>query len=264
LRSLRLQKAFDAVVFSDELGRGRRKPHPAPLVRAARLLRVDPARCVYIGDRPEKDVAAALAARMRSVRVRTGEYARAPDLPRAWMTVRDVPSAASRLADLIDRPAWPPQTTTHCVVAGADLTASVLERTIPGAAKRAARLGIALELAVTLSGPASGVAAGAATLARAGCSSGEATRGGSWIRLSDFLLAAICNELVPPPRPAGVDIDLALHAAGDASALPAVLDALGASASARRAIAPLLDALAEADTRRTHRVARSARLMPTG
>jgi 2-phosphoglycolate phosphatase len=42
------------------------KPHPAPLLEAARQLRLDPARCVYVGD-DERDVAAGLAAGMRTV-----------------------------------------------------------------------------------------------------------------------------------------------------------------------------------------------------
>lgn len=101
LRALSMQNVFDAVVFSDELGRDRRKPHPAPLIRCARLLRVDPTRCVYVGDRPDKDVAAAQAARMRAVRVRTGEYVGVPDFPYPWLTARDVPSAVDRIVPFV-------------------------------------------------------------------------------------------------------------------------------------------------------------------
>ena len=42
------------------------KPHPAPLLEAARLLDVDPARCIYVGD-DERDVAAGAAAGMATV-----------------------------------------------------------------------------------------------------------------------------------------------------------------------------------------------------
>ena len=42
------------------------KPHPAPLLEAARQLRLDPARCIYVGD-DERDVAAGLAAGMGTV-----------------------------------------------------------------------------------------------------------------------------------------------------------------------------------------------------
>lgn len=42
------------------------KPHPAPLLEAARQLGVAPQRCVYVGD-DERDVVAGLAAKMRTV-----------------------------------------------------------------------------------------------------------------------------------------------------------------------------------------------------
>jgi N-acetyl-D-muramate 6-phosphate phosphatase len=42
------------------------KPHPAPLLEAARQLRLAPGRCIYVGD-DERDVAAGLAAGMGTV-----------------------------------------------------------------------------------------------------------------------------------------------------------------------------------------------------
>jgi N-acetyl-D-muramate 6-phosphate phosphatase len=42
------------------------KPHPAPLLEAARLLSLEPGHCVYVGD-DERDVAAGRAAGMRTV-----------------------------------------------------------------------------------------------------------------------------------------------------------------------------------------------------
>jgi 2-phosphoglycolate phosphatase len=42
------------------------KPHPAPLLEAARQLRLEPARCIYVGD-DERDVLAGLAAGMGTV-----------------------------------------------------------------------------------------------------------------------------------------------------------------------------------------------------
>lgn len=42
------------------------KPHPAPLLEAARQLRLEPARCIYVGD-DERDVVAGLAAGMGTV-----------------------------------------------------------------------------------------------------------------------------------------------------------------------------------------------------
>ena len=40
-----------------------------------------------IGDRPEKDVAGALAAGIRAIRVTTGEYSDRPDHPATWLCV---------------------------------------------------------------------------------------------------------------------------------------------------------------------------------
>ncbi|MDQ2583867.1 HAD family hydrolase [Saccharothrix yanglingensis] len=51
---------FDVVVCGDEVG-GRNKPLPEPYLEAARLLGVDPARCVAVEDSPT-GVAAAVAA----------------------------------------------------------------------------------------------------------------------------------------------------------------------------------------------------------
>jgi len=47
------------------------KPHPAPLLEAARRLAVDPAACMYVGD-DARDVAAGQAAGMRTVAVAWG------------------------------------------------------------------------------------------------------------------------------------------------------------------------------------------------
>ena len=42
------------------------KPHPAPLLEAAKRLNIDPARCVYVGD-DERDIVAGHAADMKTV-----------------------------------------------------------------------------------------------------------------------------------------------------------------------------------------------------
>ncbi|MDD2882897.1 MAG: HAD-IA family hydrolase [Rhodoferax sp.] len=47
------------------------KPHPAPLLEAARQIGVDAARCVYVGD-DERDIVAGLAAGMATVAVTYG------------------------------------------------------------------------------------------------------------------------------------------------------------------------------------------------
>jgi 2-phosphoglycolate phosphatase len=58
------------------------KPHPAPLVEAARRLDIAPARCVYVGD-AERDVIAGTKAGMRTIVARYG-YIRADETPDEW------------------------------------------------------------------------------------------------------------------------------------------------------------------------------------
>jgi putative hydrolase of the HAD superfamily len=79
--------AVGVVVCSDEDGRAHRKPDPLPFRGAVDALGVDVGRTVFVGDRPDKDVAGAIAAGMRAVRVRTGEYASRPDDPVPWRSV---------------------------------------------------------------------------------------------------------------------------------------------------------------------------------
>jgi phosphoglycolate phosphatase len=61
LVELKLDKRAGAVVSGDTLSE--RKPHPMPLLHAAKALGVDPAHCVYVGD-AERDMQAAKAAGM--------------------------------------------------------------------------------------------------------------------------------------------------------------------------------------------------------
>lgn len=63
-RRMSLFATASAVVAGDSTPYA--KPHPAPLLEAARQLRLDPARCIYVGD-DERDVVAGLAAGMGTV-----------------------------------------------------------------------------------------------------------------------------------------------------------------------------------------------------
>jgi phosphoglycolate phosphatase len=63
-RSMALFDTAGAVVSGDTTPHA--KPHPAPLLEAARRLGVEPARCLYVGD-DERDIQAGLAAGMRTV-----------------------------------------------------------------------------------------------------------------------------------------------------------------------------------------------------
>lgn len=95
--ALGLRDCVDAIVFSDEIGRQFRKPDPAPMTAALRKLGVDALDAVVIGDRPDKDVAGAIAAGIRPIRVRTGEYRNQPDIAGTWATAD---TAVDAVADL--------------------------------------------------------------------------------------------------------------------------------------------------------------------
>jgi FMN phosphatase YigB (HAD superfamily) len=90
------------VVVTDALGgRAARKPHPAGLLAVADRLGLPADRLLVIGDRPGKDVAVAAAVGARAVRVRQGEYAAAPDEPRAAAVTGSFPEAAAVALDLL-------------------------------------------------------------------------------------------------------------------------------------------------------------------
>lgn len=74
------------------------KPHPAPLLYAAKLLGVAPERCLYVGD-AERDIAAGLAAGMQTAVVTFG-YLGEQDMPADWGADHVVDSAAD-LTNLI-------------------------------------------------------------------------------------------------------------------------------------------------------------------
>lgn len=99
LAGLGLADAFAATVFSDELGRDRRKPHPSPFLLALSRLGVLSQHAVFVGDRPETDMGGALGLGMPAIRVRTGEYAAVPDVAGTWPSVEDLAAAHRRLLD---------------------------------------------------------------------------------------------------------------------------------------------------------------------
>ncbi len=76
------------------------KPHPAPLLEAARRLGVDAAGCVYVGDDP-RDVAAGRAAGMATLAAAWG-YLGPGEPPHAWGAdaVLDDPAALLRWLEL--------------------------------------------------------------------------------------------------------------------------------------------------------------------
>jgi phosphoglycolate phosphatase len=94
LAALGLERRVACVVAGDTLPE--RKPHPAPLLHAARLADVAPEHCVYAGD-AERDIIAGRAAGMRTVAVRFGYLADGED-PLAWHP----DGVVERPADLLD------------------------------------------------------------------------------------------------------------------------------------------------------------------
>ena len=63
-KAMRLFQSAQAIVSGDTTPHS--KPHPAPLLEAARLLGVVPSRCIYVGD-DERDIVAGRAAGMPTV-----------------------------------------------------------------------------------------------------------------------------------------------------------------------------------------------------
>ena len=80
LEELGLRARFDCVISGDTLAE--RKPHPLPLLHAAKLAGVAPGECVYVGD-AERDVQAAHAAGMAALVANYG-YLRTGEDSTAW------------------------------------------------------------------------------------------------------------------------------------------------------------------------------------
>ena len=80
MAELGLAARAGCIVSGDTLPQ--RKPHPAPLLHAARLLDRAPGDCLYVGD-AERDIVAGRAAGMRTLAARFGYLAPDED-PAAW------------------------------------------------------------------------------------------------------------------------------------------------------------------------------------
>ena len=78
-----------------------KKPHPLPLLEAARRLGVEPGDCVYVGD-DERDIVAARAAGMASIAVTWGYRLEGED-PRTWQA----DAIVDHPRQLLDPAAWP-------------------------------------------------------------------------------------------------------------------------------------------------------------
>jgi phosphoglycolate phosphatase len=80
LEQLGLRARFGCVVSGDTVAE--RKPHPLPLLHAAKLVGVAPDECIYVGD-AERDVEAARAAGMAALVANYG-YLRSDEDSTAW------------------------------------------------------------------------------------------------------------------------------------------------------------------------------------
>jgi N-acetyl-D-muramate 6-phosphate phosphatase len=80
LEEMGIRARFECVVSGDTVAE--RKPHPMPLLHAAKLAGVSPGECIYIGD-AERDVQAAHAAGMPGLVANYG-YLRAGEDSSAW------------------------------------------------------------------------------------------------------------------------------------------------------------------------------------
>lgn len=78
-QGMRLFATAAAVVGGDSTPHA--KPHPEPLLEAARRLKLEPSRCIYVGD-DERDVLAGRAAGMATVAARYGYLGGNPDAVR--------------------------------------------------------------------------------------------------------------------------------------------------------------------------------------
>jgi phosphoglycolate phosphatase len=85
-----------------------RKPHPLPLLHAARLAGVDPTRCVYVGD-AERDIVAGRAAGMQTVAAAYG-YLGPDDSPAAW-NPHGIVERPEQVLDWLTLRVTPPQRT---------------------------------------------------------------------------------------------------------------------------------------------------------
>lgn len=83
LREFELAEYFSVCVCSEDAHR--KKPHPAPLRKALRLLRASPAECVYVGDSAE-DIEMARSAGVRAIGV-LGPFPTAARIRAAWPDV---------------------------------------------------------------------------------------------------------------------------------------------------------------------------------
>lgn len=105
VKALGLERLVDRVVYAEEHGLGIGKPEPSPFLAAARLLDVEPRRCVFVGDDLVKDIGGAARLGMRTILVMRGDDSRRAGIdPDARIRrLADVPRVARALAEERER-----------------------------------------------------------------------------------------------------------------------------------------------------------------
>lgn len=102
LRALQMEVRAAVVVCGDTCTY--RKPHPEPLLFAARTLQVDPALCLYVGD-DKRDVQAARAAGMTSVAAAYG-YLESGENVSSWQADLIIEQAGELVTRLAQSPIY--------------------------------------------------------------------------------------------------------------------------------------------------------------
>jgi N-acetyl-D-muramate 6-phosphate phosphatase len=98
-RSLALFNSAATIICGDTTAHT--KPHPEPLLEAARRMAIPPAQCVYVGD-DERDILAGRSAGMRTVAARYGYLGPGADVAR-WQADAEV-SSPLQVLKLIELP----------------------------------------------------------------------------------------------------------------------------------------------------------------
>lgn len=98
-RSLALFNSAATIICGDSTAHA--KPHPEPLLEAARRIAIPPAQCVYVGD-DERDILAGRSAGMRTVAARYGYLGPEADVAR-WQADAEV-SSPLQVLKLIELP----------------------------------------------------------------------------------------------------------------------------------------------------------------
>lgn len=74
VKALNIDELFDSMIFSNEFGNEKQKPHPFPYQKIIEFLNVRSAEMIYVGDNPYKDFITAKKLGINTVRILKGSY----------------------------------------------------------------------------------------------------------------------------------------------------------------------------------------------